>query len=91
VENFDRDGKSKTASAVDEAVITKKDHEPPAPPDLPGEAEIAARAHQIWMERGCPDGSAGQDWLDAERELKDGALSRRLTQMAHEKGGSVQN
>ena len=30
---------------------------------------IRQRAHRRWLERGCPTGSAEQDWLDAEREL----------------------
>jgi hypothetical protein len=90
----DQDGKSKTASSVDDAhypPITQKDHEPPDAPAQPTEAEIADRAYQLWMERGCPEGTDQQDWLEAERELQGSALSQRLTQMAHEKGGSVQS
>jgi DUF2934 family protein len=30
---------------------------------------IRQRAHSRWLERGCPTGSAEQDWLDAEREI----------------------
>jgi uncharacterized membrane protein len=33
------------------------------------EAAIAARAHEIWLERGCPIGSDQEDWFQAEREL----------------------
>jgi hypothetical protein len=58
---------------------------------LPTVAEIAERAYHLWYERGCRDDSAEQNWLDAERELHDAALSRRLTQIAHEKAGSVQS
>jgi hypothetical protein len=90
----DQDGKSRTASAVDEEhypSITKKDHEPPEPSALPTEAEIADRAYHLWIERGYLEGSDEQNWLEAERELRDAALSRRLTQINHEKGGSVQN
>jgi len=30
---------------------------------------IATRAYFRWLERGCPEGSPEQDWLEAEREL----------------------
>jgi hypothetical protein len=90
----DQDGKSKTASAVDGdhyPPISKKDHEPPDAPALPTDPEIAERAYRLWIEGGCQEGSEEQNWLEAERELHDAALSRRLTQIAHEKGGSVQS
>jgi hypothetical protein len=32
--------------------------------------EIAKLAHQYWLERGAPHGSADQDWLRAEAELR---------------------
>lgn len=32
--------------------------------------EIARLAYALWEERGGGDGSAEQDWLDAERKLK---------------------
>jgi hypothetical protein len=30
---------------------------------------VAKRAYEKWMKRGCKDGYAQQDWLEAEREL----------------------
>ena len=30
---------------------------------------IRRRAHERWLERGCPTGSSEHDWLEAEREL----------------------
>jgi hypothetical protein len=36
--------------------------------DIPAE-EIAVRAYDIWCRRGRPDGSAQEDWFQAEREL----------------------
>jgi len=36
----------------------------------PTNDEIAALAYRIWMDRGCPVGSADDDWLQAETELK---------------------
>jgi hypothetical protein len=30
---------------------------------------IAMRAYEKWMKRGCPQGTAFQDWVEAEAEL----------------------
>lgn len=30
---------------------------------------IAKRAYELWLERGCPEGSAELDWYRAEAEL----------------------
>lgn len=30
---------------------------------------ICERAYEIWMERGCSDGSAEEDWYKAESEI----------------------
>jgi hypothetical protein len=30
---------------------------------------INDRAYELWMERGCPDGSPEEDWYVAEREI----------------------
>lgn len=42
-------------------------------------SEIAERAYHIWYSRGCPEGTAEEDWHQAERELaieRAGARSR---------------
>jgi hypothetical protein len=31
--------------------------------------EVAELAYQLWILRGCPDGSPDEDWLRAEEEL----------------------
>jgi hypothetical protein len=31
--------------------------------------QVAERAYFRWLERGCPMGSAEQDWIEAEQEL----------------------
>jgi hypothetical protein len=36
----------------------------------PSREEIARLAERYWAERGWPEGSAEQDWLRAEQELK---------------------
>ncbi len=33
------------------------------------ESAIAARAYELWQERGCPIGSDQEDWYRAEQEL----------------------
>ena len=30
---------------------------------------IRAKAHQLWVQRGCPQNSADEDWFEAERLL----------------------
>lgn len=45
-------------------------------PRPPTQEQIAALAHELWRERGCPEGSDIDIWLDAERQLN-GELSPR--------------
>jgi len=35
-----------------------------------GHAEIAARAHEIWLAKGSPEGSAEADWFEAAEQLR---------------------
>jgi hypothetical protein len=35
-----------------------------------GHSEIAALAHDLWVRRGCPDGSPQEDWFHAVEELR---------------------
>jgi hypothetical protein len=41
------------------------------PPLSPEEqrAAVARRAYEKWVNRGCPSGTALQDWVDAEAEV----------------------
>lgn len=41
----------------------------------PSENEIATVAFQLWLERGCPDGSDQEDWFRAEAMLKNALIS----------------
>jgi hypothetical protein len=41
----------------------------------PTEEQIRVRAHQLWELVGCPEGRDHEFWLEAERELKDGAAT----------------
>lgn len=40
--------------------------------NTPIHESIAALAYALWQERGCPDGSAEEDWFRAEQEWKAG-------------------
>ena len=40
----------------------------------PSEVEIAALAYELWKARGCPEGSAQDDWLSAEERLRAGGM-----------------
>jgi hypothetical protein len=62
------------------------------PPDtLPTHEQIAERAHALWIEHGCREGSDERNWLEAERELHDAVVSRKLLEIVEAKGGSVQS
>lgn len=38
-------------------------------PKPPTQQQIAALAHELWLARGCPNGSDLDIWLEAERQL----------------------
>lgn len=89
----DRDGKSKTASAVDAEHYPEQNEVPvkhPLVQNGPEMREIRERAYELWCERGCPDGSADEDWYSAERELRDRHGSQRVSDEIHKGSGSVQ-
>lgn len=56
----------------------------------PSWEEIAERAYHLWARKGYPEDAAEENWLEAERELHDAVLSRRLTKIADQNAGSVQ-
>ena len=39
-------------------------------PESPDHESIAALAHWLWRERGCPEGSPEEDWFRAEQQLR---------------------
>lgn len=41
----------------------------------PTQEEISARAYQIFVERGCPEGRDLEHWLEAEAQLRGGMQS----------------
>ena len=85
----DRDGKSKTASAVD-ADHYPEQNEVNEGGLFPSVEQITRRAHEIWMRKGCPEGSAEQDWFEAEQELKASNPSEPSSPILRQGSGSVQ-
>jgi hypothetical protein len=39
-----------------------------------GHQTVAALAHKLWLERGCPDGSPSEDWFQALETLQAAAV-----------------
>ncbi len=55
------------------AALTSSAGETPVPArenSDPDRDEIARLAHSYWEARGCQDGSAEEDWIRAEQELR---------------------
>lgn len=48
----------------------------PAVPGIPSPRHrfIEQGAYQKWMSKGCPSGTALQDWLEAEAEMESGRV-----------------
>jgi hypothetical protein len=60
--------KQKTKRGATVAVGTPEQSKPNG--SDPTYDQIAALAYSLWQARGCPEGSAGEDWFNAESELK---------------------
>lgn len=54
----------------------------------PDRERIMQRAHELWKQRGCPEGSAEEDWLQAEKEVTAAEDSQKAK--APTESGSVQ-
>jgi Protein of unknown function (DUF2934) len=50
--------------AQDQQAINTQDHRPPT------KDEVAQRAYELFVSRGRTDGRDVEDWLEAERQLK---------------------
>jgi hypothetical protein len=59
--------KKTKATAIPRKTTKKKERVAKA--SKPSREEIARLAKSYWVERGCLDGYAEQDWLRAEKEL----------------------
>jgi hypothetical protein len=51
--------------------------------------EIAEAAYHLWRQRGCPEGSAEQDWFEAMEQLREKTNSAAV-RSASPASGSVQ-
>ena len=66
------DKKSRVIISVQDPSSSESKAKPrkrPAFEDL--HARINGRAYELYLQRGCRDGHAQEDWLDAEREILD--------------------
>jgi hypothetical protein len=87
----DHDGKSQTSSAVDKEHYPEVDFEPSADGmKAVSRSEIARLAYQLWEERGRPDDAHEQDWLEAEKRLKEENEIPPDYRLLTEQQGSVQ-
>lgn len=85
---IDHDGKSKTS--FDGKQYPEPEHKTVPEVAMPTHDQIAALAHQLWMERGSPNESSDKDWLEAERRLLELVASKSQVSEVHDKAGSVQ-
>jgi hypothetical protein len=54
-----------------------KEKKAATPKSRPTQDQIAARAYEIYLERGATPGDPMQDWLQAERELTTAPKSKK--------------
>jgi hypothetical protein len=82
---------SSTESKVDGAIHHPEKNEVhvQSPAGLSPHDAIAERAHELWRQRGCPEGSAEQDWFEAEEQLRGKFISDN-TRATAPPSGSVQ-
>jgi hypothetical protein len=79
----------KTSSAVDaEHYPDGGEQENMEEASLPSDVEIAAAAHRIWEQRGRPSDSHEQDWLEAERQLREEGTTPKDSWILAEQSGS---
>ncbi|HXE81291.1 MAG TPA: DUF2934 domain-containing protein [Vicinamibacterales bacterium] len=64
-----------TTGRIADTSVPSQSHE--APIEIPHDY-IAVRAYHIYLERGGRDGDSFQDWITAERELREMAAANQL-------------
>ena len=62
--------KSKAAQVSAMQQVHKAPHSGSCATAMLTHEEIARRAYEIYVEKGCPQGQSEQNWLQAEQELK---------------------
>lgn len=55
---------------MNKPVLSPANREERTSKPAPAREEIAARAHALWENEGCPEGHDQEHWLRAERELQ---------------------
>jgi hypothetical protein len=90
----DKDGKSKTASAVHTKHYPEQHeavpHDHPNHDHRPTREQIEARAFELWTARGRPIGTPDLDWLQAESDLEKEAAAHAPLHGVQKETGSVQ-
>jgi Protein of unknown function (DUF2934) len=64
--------------AMSHSQIAKQQASEPVENAAPDPQGVAVRAYEMWLERGCPDGSPELDWYRAEQELSAAAPTQPL-------------
>jgi len=65
--------KSVAGTLIKESSIESVSTRPPADADA-----VAARAYELFVARGCVDGHALEDWIEAEKQLKQPAQHSKM-------------
>jgi|HubBroStandDraft_5_1064220.scaffolds.fasta_scaffold866086_1 LmbE family N-acetylglucosaminyl deacetylase len=55
----------------------------------PDHRSIGELAYRLWQARGCPDGTAELDWLEAERQLANEARPEQIQRRPPEAASGV--
>lgn len=66
--------RTRPAGIRSEVIDIQDIQETPEPADrttADQEEPISKRAYELWLERGCPEGSPEEDWYRAESEIRD--------------------
>jgi hypothetical protein len=72
-----RMAKRQSAGKTLNTASNRSSNPPTAGPAQVSEQEIAQRAYALYLARGCQPGHDIDDWLQAERELREGHATAR--------------
>jgi hypothetical protein len=53
--------------------------------------QIAALAHALWYERGCPEGSPEEDWFKADQEIRKQRTAELVHVLQNASGGGAED
>jgi len=76
------------ARAAAELAVPEHAGSEAAAPEFSRES-VEKLAYQLWLKRGCPAGSAEEDWYEAERSLLKAAQTDRLHDVHVSLSGAV--